>query len=149
MFEVTSGREMAGRHLRNRSITIVEDSIVRRGSNEVDIISSLENAAVNQEAETEGTVMSEREGNNSDSIASTEVGVCMSTRQLQDLLTNAISTLRTDIVTIIGTNNSKYQVECSKLRSDFVTITEQLDSKLQTATENTTAKIEQENEKLT
>ena len=57
MFEVTSGREMPGRHLRNRSITIVEDSIGRRGSNEVDIISSLENGAVNQEAETEGIVM--------------------------------------------------------------------------------------------
>ena len=124
MFEVTSGREMTGRHLRNRRITIVEDSIGRRGSNEVDIISSLENAAVNKEAETEGIVMSEREGNNSDSTASTEVGVCMSTRQLQDLLTNAISTLRTDVVKIIETNNSKFQVECLKLRSNFVTITE-------------------------
>ena len=140
MFEVTSGKEMAGRHFRNRSITIVEDGIGRRGSNVVDIITSIiENAAVNQEAETEGNVMSEREGNNSDSMASTEVGVCMSTRQLQDLLTNAISTLRTDIVTIIETNNSKFQVECSKLRSDFVTITEKLNSKLQTATENITA----------
>jgi len=124
VFEVTSGREMTGRHLRNRRITIVEDSIGRRGSNEVDIISSLENAAVNKEAETEGIVMSEREGNNSDSTASTEVGVCMSTRQLQDLLTNAISTLRTDVVKIIETNNSKFQVECLKLRSNFVTITE-------------------------
>ena len=58
MFEVTSGRKMAGRHFRNRSITIVEDSIGRRGSNVVDIITSiLENAAVNQEAETGGTVM--------------------------------------------------------------------------------------------
>jgi len=34
--EVTSGREMAGRHLRNRSIAFLEDSIVRAGSNEVD-----------------------------------------------------------------------------------------------------------------
>jgi len=31
--EVTSGREMAGRNLRNRSIVFVEDSIVRRDSN--------------------------------------------------------------------------------------------------------------------
>jgi hypothetical protein len=121
---------MAGRHLRNRSITIVADSIGRRGSNEVDLI-SLDNAAVNQEAETDGIVMWEREGNNSDSMASTEVRVCMSTRQLQDLLTNAISTLRMDIVTIIKTNNSKFQVECSKLRSDFVTITEQLNCRQQ------------------
>ena len=57
MFEVTSGREMAGRHLRNQSIAIVEDNIGHRGSNEVDIISSLENDAVNQEAETEGIVI--------------------------------------------------------------------------------------------
>jgi Skp family chaperone for outer membrane proteins len=35
------------------------------------------------------------------------------------------------------------------LRSDFLTVTEQLDSKLQAATENITAKIQQENEKLT
>ena len=82
-------------------------------------------------------------------MASAELGVCMSTRQLQDPLTNAISTLRTDIVTIIETNNSKFQVECSKCRSDFVTIIEKLDSNLQTATENITAKIKQENEKLT
>jgi len=113
--EVTSGREMAGRHLRNRSIAFVEDSSVHRDSNEVDQISSLDNTAVNQEAETEGIVMSECEGNNSDSIVTTEVGVRMSARQLQDLLTNALSTLRTDIVTII-------------------------DSKLQAVTENITAK---------
>jgi len=92
---------MADRHLRNRSITIVEDKIVRKGSNEVDVISSLENAAVNQEVEAEKSVMSEREGNHSDCMVSTEVGICMSTRQLQDLLTNAFSALRTDIVTII------------------------------------------------
>jgi hypothetical protein len=69
--------------------------------------------------------MSECEGNNSGSIVTTEVGVGMSTRQLQDLLTNALSTLRTDIVTIIETNNSKFQAECSNLKSDFLTITEQ------------------------
>ena len=67
--------------------------------------------------------MSGCEGSNSDSIVTTEVGVGMSTRQRQDLLTNALSTLRTDIVTII-------------------------DSKLQAVTENITAKIRQENEKL-
>jgi len=48
--------------------------------------------------------------------------------------------LRTDIVTIIETNNSKFQAECLYLRLD-------LDSKLQAATENITAKIRQENEK--
>jgi len=108
-----------------------EDSIGRRDSNVVDEISSLDNTAVNQGAETEGTVMSECEGNNSDSIVTTEVGVGMSVRQLQDLLTNALSTLR----------------------SDCLTTTEQLDSKLQAATENITAKIRQEienhSEKLT
>jgi hypothetical protein len=34
--EVTSGREMAGKHLRNRSIAFLEDSFVRADSNEVD-----------------------------------------------------------------------------------------------------------------
>ena len=52
-------------------------------------------------------------------IVTTEIGVGISTRQLQDLLTNALSTLRTDIVTIIETNNSKFETECSNLRSDF------------------------------
>jgi len=132
---------MAGRHLRNRSIAFVEDSIDRRDNNEVDEISSLDNTAVNQEAETEGIVMSECEGNNPDSRVTNEAGVGMSTRQLQDLLTNALSTLRTDIVTTIETNNSKFQAECSNLRSD-------LDSKLQAVTENITAKTRQENEKL-
>jgi len=71
--------------------------------------------------------MSECEDNNAGSIVTTEVGVGMSSKQLQDLLTNALSTLRTDIVTI----------------------TEQLDSKLQVVTENITAKIREENENLT
>jgi len=92
--------------------------------------------------------MSECEGNNTDSIVTTEVGVGISARQLQDLLTNALSTLRTNIVTATETNNSKFQAECSNLRSDILTITEQLDSKLQATTENITAKIRQENEKL-
>jgi hypothetical protein len=105
---------------------------------------SLDNTAINQEAEAERTVMTECQGNNSDSIVTTEVSVGMSTRQLQDLLTNAISTLRSDIVTTTETNNSKFQVECSNLRSEFLTITEHLDSKLQAATENITAKIQQE-----
>jgi len=67
--------------------------------------------------------MSECESNNPDSRVTNEVGVGMSTRQLQDLLTNALSTLRTDIVTII-------------------------DSKLQAVTKNITAKIGQGNERL-
>jgi len=62
---------MAGRHLSNRTIAFVEDSIGRRDSNEVDEISSLYNTAVNQGAETEGTVMSECEGNNSNGIVTT------------------------------------------------------------------------------
>jgi hypothetical protein len=78
---------MAGKHLHNRNITFVEDSVSGRGSNEVDEFSSLSNTAVNQEAETEGTVMSECEGSNSDSIVTTETSVGMTTRQLQDLLT--------------------------------------------------------------
>ena len=41
--EVTSGREMAGRHLRNQSIAFVEDSIVRADNTEVDDISSHDN----------------------------------------------------------------------------------------------------------
>jgi len=57
--EVISGREMAGRHLRNRSIAFVEDSIVHRDSNKVHEISSLDTTAVNQGAETEGTLMSD------------------------------------------------------------------------------------------
>ena len=55
-------------------------------------------SAVNQEVATEETDIPEREGNHSDSMALTEVGVCTSTRRLQDLITNAISALRTDIV---------------------------------------------------
>jgi len=124
---------MAGRHLRNRSIAFVENSIGRRDSYVVDEISSLYNTAVNQWAETEGTVMLECEGNNPDSIVTTEVGVSMSARQLQDLLTNAFS---------------KFQTECSNLRSDFLTFTEQFNSKLQAVTDNIIAKIQQENEKL-
>ena len=111
--EVTSGRKMAGRHLRNRSITFVEGNIGGRDSNKVDEISSLNNTAIYQEAEKEGIVMAECEGNNSNSIITNEVSVGMSTRQLQDLLTNAFFTLRSDIVT-------KFQVECSNLRADFL-----------------------------
>jgi len=59
---------MASRNLRNRSITFVEDSTSDRDSNEADEISSLGNTVMNQEAETEGVVMSEYEGNNSDCI---------------------------------------------------------------------------------
>ena len=106
MCEVNSGREMAGRHLRNRSVTFVEDSIVRTKSNVVHEISSFDNTAVNQGAETEGNVMSECEGINADSTVTNEVGVGISTRQLEDRLTNGPS-LRTDIATIIETNNPK------------------------------------------
>jgi len=104
VLEVTSGRKMADRHLRNQSITIVEENIGRRGSNEVDIIGNPENAAVNRETEAEETGIPECEGNHSDSRVANEVGVCGSARQLQDLITNAISALRTDIVEIIEKN---------------------------------------------
>jgi hypothetical protein len=126
---------MAGRHLRNRNITFVEDSIIPRDSSEVYGIKSFDNTAVNQGAETEGTVMSECECNNADSTVTTVVGVGVSGRQLQHRLTIGLSTLRTDIVTIIDTNNSKFQAECLNLKSDFLYITEQLHSKHQTATE--------------
>ena len=89
-------RKMAGRHLRNQSIALVEGNIGGRDSNEFEEISSLDNTAINQEAETIGSVMSECEGNNSDGVVSTEVGVDMSIRQMHDLLTSAISTLRSD-----------------------------------------------------
>ena len=86
-------------------------------------------------------VLCQFEGNNADSTVTTEVRVGMSTRQLQNILNNALSTLRTDIVTLTETNNSKFQAECLNLKLD-------LDSKLQAATENITANIRQENEKL-
>jgi hypothetical protein len=94
---------MAIRHLRNRSITIVEDSVSGRGSNEVDEFSGIGNTAVNQEAETEGTLVSECVGNNFDSIVTTETSVGMTTRQLQGLLNDVIATWRTDIVTMSET----------------------------------------------
>jgi hypothetical protein len=61
---------MAGRHLRNQSITVVDGRIVGRGSNQVKVfgISCVDNTAVTQEAETVGTVvMSQCESNNYDS----------------------------------------------------------------------------------
>jgi hypothetical protein len=65
--EVTSGRKMAGRHLRNRKTALVEDIIDGRDSNEVDEISSFDDTAINQEAEAAGIVMSDCEVNNPDS----------------------------------------------------------------------------------
>jgi len=50
-------------------------------------------------------VLCQFEGNNADSTVTTEVVVGMSGRLLQDRLTNALSTLRTDIVTIIERKN--------------------------------------------
>ena len=140
---------MAGKHLSDRNIAVVEGTSVCADNSEVDVISSLDNTAVNQGAETERTVMSEFEYNNAGNIMKTEIGVGMSSKQLQDILTNALSTLRTDIIAILETNNSKVQAECSKLRSAILTITERLDSELQVVTENITVKIRVENEKLT
>jgi len=56
--------------------------------------------------------MSDFEDNNADSIVATEIEVGMSARQLQDRLNNALSVFKTEIVTIIETNNSN-------LRSDL------------------------------
>ena len=56
-------------------------------------------------------------------------------------------TFRLVAETMIETTNSKFQAQCPNLRSDFVTITEILDSEFQAMTENITAKIQQENEK--
>jgi len=61
------------------------------------VLAILQNTTINQEAETEGIVMLEPEGNNSESIVTTEMSVSMITRQLQDLLNNVITTLRADV----------------------------------------------------
>jgi hypothetical protein len=140
---------MAGRHLRNGSITVVRDRTGGRESNKVDKIRSLDNTTVSQEEETEGTVViAEFECSNSDGTVTTDVSVGVSTRQLQDLLADVITTVRTDIVTVMETNNSSFEAEYSNLTLNFVTIAERLDSKLQAAIENITAKILQENDKL-
>jgi hypothetical protein len=99
--------------------------------------------------------MSGYEVNNSVSTVTTEKSFG-TTRQLQDLLNNFVTNLRADTVTMTETkfqdvtitesNNSKFQAEYSNLRSSCLTTTEQLDSKLQAATENITAKIQQEKE---
>jgi hypothetical protein len=47
----------------------------------------------------------------------------MSARQLQNLLTSVIATLRIDTVTMSKTTNSKLKAECSNLRADIVTLT--------------------------
>ena len=122
--EVTSDRNMSGRHVRNQGITVVDDRIGGRGSNEVNVFSSLDNTAVNKDVETVRTlVMSGSEDNNSDSTITTDVSVGMSARQVQDLLTNVIATLMTDFVTKTKTTKCKFQAECSNLRSDIVTLT--------------------------
>ena len=48
---------MAGRHLRNRSISIVEDSTCDKDSNDVDKSSIIENTAIIQEAATDRSVV--------------------------------------------------------------------------------------------
>jgi hypothetical protein len=152
---------MAGKHLRNRNIAVLEDSTYDKINDEVDNANSVKDTAVSQEGELDGSVVTtESEIHNSVSTLTTEASVSMSTKQMQDLLSSAISTLRADIVSvtetkfqevvkIIETNNLKFQAECSSLRANFLTITEQLDSKLQAATDNITARIQQENDKLT
>jgi len=60
------------------------------------------------------------EDKHSESAVKTDVSVGTSARKLQDLLTNVIVTLT---VTVTKTTNSKFQAECSNLRSDIVTLT--------------------------
>jgi len=129
--EVTSDGNMAVGNLCNRSITFVEDSTGGRSSNEVNEFSSLGNATVNREAETKGTVMSEYEGNNSDSIITTETSVDMTTRQLQDLLNNVITTLRADIVTLTETKFQDIVTMAESKFQDIVTMIEKNNSKFQ------------------
>jgi hypothetical protein len=48
----------------------------------------------------------------------------------------------------IEKNNSKFQAECTNLRASFLAISEQLDSKLQVATDNISVRVQHENDKL-
>lgn len=122
--EVSSDRNMAVRQVRNQGITGVDDRTGGRGSNKVNVFSSLDNTAVNQEVETVRThVMSGSEDKNSDSTVATDVSVGMSASKMQDLVTNVIAILRTDTVTMTETTYSKFQAESSNLRSDIVTLT--------------------------
>jgi hypothetical protein len=151
---------MAGKHLRNRNITGLEDSTCDKNNDEGNNTNNDKDSMIDREAEIDrSVVMAESETDKSVSTLTTEASVSMSTKQMQDLLSSAITTLRADIVTvtetkfqdivkIIEANNSKFQAECSSLRASFLTITEQLDSKLQAATDNITARVQQENDKL-
>ena len=85
-----SEREVAGKHLCNRNIAVVENISGCADNSEVDGVSCLDDTTVNQGPETERTVMPENEDNNAGSIITTEVGVGMSSRQLQDILTKAL-----------------------------------------------------------
>ena len=51
-FEVTGDRNKAGRHVRYQGITVADDRIEGRGSNEVYVFSSLDNTAVSREVVT-------------------------------------------------------------------------------------------------
>lgn len=94
MSRFTSVVSTVGRNTHNRRITSVEDSIVGRISNEVDVFSSLGNTTVNQETETEEQLLSEDEGNKSNNVDTTETSVGMANKQLQDLLNNDIPILK-------------------------------------------------------
>jgi hypothetical protein len=67
--------------------------------------------------------MSGTEDKNSDSTVTTDVSVGMSARQLQNLLTSVIATLKTDTLTMSKTTDSKLKAECTNLRADIVTLT--------------------------
>lgn len=114
---------MAGKQLRNRNVTSVEDDLSSKNTSETDKISNIGNSEANHEVNTVEAGMLVNESNDAGDTVTEEVSVSTSTRQLQDLLTSAISTL-----------------------------TEQLDSKFQAATESITteisARIQKENEKL-
>jgi hypothetical protein len=103
---------MAGRYLRTGSITVYRAVLVVEALMGVSEFRSLDNTAVNQEVETEeSVVMSECECSNSHGTFTTEVSVGMSTRQLQDILTNIIISVRTDSVTLMETIlHSKYNI---------------------------------------
>src|SRR5215510_913291 len=113
---------MAGWHLRNRSISIVEDSTCDKDSNDVDESSIIENTAIIQEAATDrSVVVSECEG-----TLITETSVGMLARQMQELLNSAINNLREDIINITET---RFQ----DIVTPIETNNSKLDSKLQAA----------------
>jgi uncharacterized glyoxalase superfamily protein PhnB len=95
---------MAGKHLRNRNIAGLEDSTCDKNNDEGNNTNSDKDSIVDHEAEIDGSVvMTEGEIDKSASTHTTEASVSMSTKQMQNLLSSAITTLRADIVTVTET----------------------------------------------